>query len=707
MALSYLFGITIFLSSYLLFQVQLIVGKHLLPWFGGTSSMWTACMLFFQAMLLAGYGWAHFIGSKATRNKQALLQGLVLSAAIAALVIQYVSWNAPVLPVLGYEGGAAHHPVLRILTTLITAIGLPYFMLSTNSTLLQKWYFLRQNRSPYRLYAISNAGSFIGLISYPFILERLTNANTQAVIWFLLFLCYSALHLSIMVSMARRPHSDVPPGNIASEPEKKKHPKERMPFRQALVWIVLAATASTALLAFTNQITQEIAVIPFLWVIPLSIYLATFIVAFSAPGFYNRGFFGVLLGLFSLFVVFSLIRAKTVPVIVQITGFNITLFVICMICHGEVSLKKPEPKHLTSYYLCIAFGGVLGGLFVTLIAPAIFNGYWELHLSLVACAVLFAFLSGETSSKRRKRKKRSPAYYLFPASLVLVLLLHPVYYYRDSIYSQRNFYGVVRVEQKEVRDPASTVRFLMDGITTHGFQFTEKKYQWLPTCYYGRQSGVGLALAAHPLKKAGGNISVGAVGLGIGTVVAYGHQGDTYDFFEINPKVIALAEGERGLFTYLENARSAYRIIHGDGRISLEKMRDANEESMGRYDVLILDAFSSDSVPTHLLTEEAFSLYLELLKSDGIMAFHTSNRTLAVAWIVIQQAMNAGYPSAVIIAEGDKYSFASEWVLVTQNRAFLSLPDIEENIVPYEVFSQRYDIHLWTDQYSNLFEILK
>ena len=705
--LTYLIGITIFLSSYLLFQVQLVIGKHLLPWFGGASSMWTACMLFFQAMLLAGYGWAHLIGSKTKRNRQVLLQALVLAAAIAVLVLQYVSWQVPVLPGYAYGEGVAHYPVLRIFATLLVSIGLPYFILSTTGTLLQKWYFYRRNRPPYRLYAVSNAGSFIGLISYPFIFERVMSTDTQAQMWFILFLCYGILHFGIMVSITGKPFGDTPQGDNSPDPAKKEKTTGRISFREALVWTALAATASAALLAFTNQITQEIAVIPFLWVIPLSIYLLSFIISFSAPGFYRRRIFGVLLGLLSLFVVFSLIRAKTVPVMVQIAVFNITLFVVCMICHGEVSLKKPEPEHLTGYYLSIALGGALGGIFVTVIAAALFNGYWELHMSLIACAALFAHLSGEKGGKRGQKAKRSPAYYLFPGGLAVILVLHPLYYYRDSVYSQRNFYGVVRVEQKKVKDPPSTVRFLMDGITTHGFQFTEEEYQGVPTCYYGRQSGVGLALREHPTTRAGENISIGAVGLGIGTVASYGKRGDTYDFFEINPMVIELAEGKRGFFTYLKNTESQYRIITGDGRVSLERMKGRAENPDPRYDVLILDAFSSDSVPTHLLTEEAFALYLDVLKPDGIMAFHTSNRTLAVAWIVIRQAMNAGYPSAVIITEGDRYSFASEWVLVTRNREFLALPDVSENIVPYEVFSRRYDIHLWTDRYSNLFEILK
>ena len=707
MFLKYFFGFTIFLSSYLLFQVQLIIGKHILPWFGGVSSVWTTCMLFFQAGLLLGYGWAHTLTLKTKIKNQGLLQGMILFASVLLITVQYIIWQVPILPVNHYSKGVIFFPAFRIFIILLISIGLPYFVLAATSTLLQSWYFSIQNRSPYWLYAVSNAGSLIGLICYPFIIERFTSIDTQAEIWFILFICYFIVQLSIIVSVSKKSMSTKGMHETNTDHARKSENTSTILFKDYLIWILLAATASTSLLAFTNQVTQEIAVIPFLWVMPLSIYLITFIITFSSRGIYKREIFGVLLGIFSLFIVFTLIRVKTVPVMVQIILFTCSLFVVCMICHGEIARRKPKPEHLTNYYLSIAFGGVLGGIIVTLIAPAIFNGYWELHLSLLACAVLFTYLIKEDRDKRAHVKYLSLMYYLLPGFLAVILFLHPVHYYKDSIFSQRNFYGVVRVEKRRVNNPPSAVRFLLHGITTHGFQFTEKEYQKIPTCYYGKQSGAGLALEKHPVKLVGKNITVGAIGLGIGTVAAYGQEGDTFDFFEINPLINKLAEGEKGFFSYLKDTKGEYRIITGDGRLSMEQMKNGEISLKEKYDVLILDAFSSDSVPTHLLTEEAFALYLEVLKRDGIMAFHTSNRTLSVAWIVIQQAINVNLPSAVIITSGDKYTFDSEWVLVTRNEEFLSLSEVSENIVPYDIFSQQYDLHLWTDRYSNLFEILK
>jgi hypothetical protein len=487
--------------------------------------------------------------------------------------------------------------------------------------------------------------------------------------------------------------------------------KTAVTLKEQVLWIFLAATASMALLAFTNQVTQEVAVVPFLWVVPLSMYLITFILSFSAITVYRRDIYGVLLGVLSLLVVYVLIEARTVPVTLQLLLFLCTLFVICMICHGEISRRKPAPEYLTRYFLLIAIGGAIGGLFASLIASAVFNGYWELHLSILACAGVLMYLVREsarsTLADKESRSKVAVGFYLPVVLLAIVLSIHPVRYYRDSIYAQRNFYGVIRVEKKHVMNPRSDVHFLMHGITTHGFQFIDKKYRSMPTCYYGEQSGVGLALEMHPLRLSGNTLQVGVVGLGIGTVAAYGRAGDGFDFIEINPAVTSLAEGTRGYFSYLENTEAEYRTLTGDGRRVLEQMRKGSIPLEDKYDVLILDAFSSDAVPVHLLTAEAFDLYLDVVKRDGIVAFHTSNRTLAVSWEVIRQAMHKEIPSAVIITDGGTYTFGSEWVLVTRNESFLAIPEVSENLVPYDAFGRQYDVHLWTDRFSNLFEIIK
>lgn len=365
---------------------------------------------------------------------------------------------------------------------------------------------------------------------------------------------------------------------------------------------------------------------------------------------------------------------------------------------------------MTVYFLCIAIGGVFGGVFVTVFAPLIFNGYWELHISLVACVLLILSVIRKEKEGVKGSKKiliKRALYYVPVLLLAAILVLHPLQYHRNSVFSDRNFYGAIRVERKKVKKPPSNVHFLMYGITTHGFQFTENEYRDVPTCYYGAQSGAGIALLNHPNKLAGKGLKVAAVGLGIGTVAAYGQEGDFFHFIEINPKIIDLAEGKNGYFTYLADTEANYEILTGDGRLVLEQLTITGIAPPDRYDVLILDAFSSDAVPIHLLTKEAFALYFNVLKDDGILAAHTSNRTLAVAWVIIKQAMDEHIPSAVIITDGNPYTFSSEWTLITNNASFLKLPDVAENIVPYELFAKRYRLHLWTDRYSNIFEIIK
>jgi len=705
--IAFFFGLNIILSSFLLFQIQLIVAKNLLPWFGGVSSVWTTCMLFFQVLLLLGYGWSYTLASKLKLKRQVALHGLVLLATIAFVVFQYVNWTVAVLPPDRFFLKAPDRPELAILFILSVTIGPVFFLLSTTSTLLQTWFHRIMARSPYKLYALSNAGSMIGLLSYPFIIERVASLHRQAQTWFFGYLLYCLVFILIAGLVFMRSGNGKQPSDVSDHvPETLSPPASRTRFS----WILFAAIATTALIAFTNQISQEIAVIPFLWVMPLSVYLLTLIIAFSGNGNYPRKLFGILLVVLSIVMSISLIKAKAFSYMIQILLFLATLFVVCMICHGELVRRKPKPAHLGSYYLFIASGGALGGIFAGIIAPVVFNGYWELHVSLAACAFLFFDIVRKEKREtlnRGARGNRRLIYYAPPALVALALISHIVYYHSNSIFSRRSFFSVIRVEEKTVKNPPSRVRFLMHGITTHGFQFTEEQYRSVPTCYYGTQSGAGLSLMKHPKRTEETRLSVGAVGLGIGTISAYGRPGDNFDFFEIDPYISELAMGKKGLFSYLEKCKADYTIINGDGRISLERMVKAGVSSEGIYDVLVLDAFSSDSVPTHLLTREAFALYFQVLKDDGILAVHTSNRTLAVAWIVIRQAMEVNIPSAVIITEGDKYTFSSEWVLVTSNEEFLALPEVSLNMVPYDLFSKRYHIHLWTDEYSNLFEIVK
>ena len=706
-----LFGIGIFISSFMLFQVQLVLSKFILPWFGGAPSVWTTCMLFFQVFLLAGYSLPHLINVNSTRKRQIPVYLTLLLLSIGVLIWQLLSWGIPLLPstdslFASFLQAGVDHPVAYILLLLSISVGLPYLLLSTTSPLLQSWYHRVKNRPPYRLYSLSNAGSLIGLVSYPFLIERLMDLEMQAKVWFSLFVLYAVILLSIILITARTIARNS--GKENTHLKGGQFVQRRVSASEALLWIGLAATASTALLAFTNQMCQEISVIPFLWVLPLSLYLVSFIITFSENNIYRQNIFAFVFAVLSLVTTISLIKAKTFPVLLQIALFSCTLFSLCMICHGELAHRRPHPERLTSFYLCIAVGGALGGLFVNFVAPVLFDSYWELHLSMLSCALFLLFLilkERRTRLRTGHPRMRRVLLISVPAALTALLAVHSIQYHENSILSLRNFYGVLRIEEKRVKKPPSDIRFLMHGITTHGFQFTKENLQNIPTCYYGRQSGVGIGLMNHPLRNNNKALRVGAVGLGIGTIASYGQSGDSFTFYEINPQVIDLAKGKDGYFTFIPKSEAEVTIIPGDARLSLE--RDMGHSDEGLFDILVLDAFSSDSVPVHLLTREAFDLYFKSLRQGGLIAVHASNRTLAIAWIVIRQAIHRGVPSAVLITPGDIYTFSAEWVLITDNRELLALPELAENLVPTDLFMKTYPISLWTDKFSNLFEIVK
>ena len=733
------FAFIAFINSFLLFQVQLVIGKFILPWFGGVPAVWTTSMMFFQVMLLLGYAFSRLVRTGRTMLGAFVPVLTVLS--IGLLVYQYALRGAPALPAPFFKPHGADTPVLKILAMLTVTVGLPYFTLAAASPLLQTWYYALEKRSPYHLYGISNFGSLAGLLSYPFLVERVMDVQSQSRLWFFGFLLNGALVSAVALVVlaranARRSGEERAPANshrgvpaqtpvkargeaLAQTPAQARKRSaagdyERPPsMRSRLLWVALAAVASLSLLAFTNQICQEIAVIPFLWALPLALYLLSFILTFGRKRIYDRKIFGIAFAALAFATGAVLVKAKGFPVLGQVALFSCTLFAICMICHGELSRRAPHPSRLASFYLSIALGGAAGAVFVNLAAPLIFSGYWELHLSVFAAALLLSSLilrEGRLEHGAGPRIRgfsiKKAFVFSLPPLIAACLGLSPLQYYRNSVSSFRNFYGVLRVEEKEVETPRSGIFFLMHGITTHGFQFTREDLRSTPTCYYGRQSGVGLAFTKHPNRSSGNPLKVGAVGLGVGTVAAYGREGDIFDFYEINPKVVDLALGSGGYFDFLAASGARIGTERGDARLLIE--REAGEGKKHKYyDLLVLDAFSSDSIPVHLLTREAFSLYARILKDDGIIAVHTSNRTLAIALQVLRQAFHAGFPAAVLLTPGDDFSFRAEWVIATKNERFLSEPEMARNLIDPRLFARKYPLSLWTDRHSSLFEIVK
>jgi len=677
------YAATIFLSAFLLFQVQLILAKMILPWFGGSAAVWTACMLFFQVVLLFGYFYADGLIRFLKPGTQALLHVSLLGACLFLL---------PILPAGGWKPASAQDPTLRILALLAATVGLPYLLLSTTSPLLQAWY-VRTHRGamPYRLFALSNAGSMIALLSYPAVVEPFFAVRRQAQGWSAAFLVF----ILLCAAVALRGRKDGPAQADEVPAEAGAKPGRGM----RILWMALAACASTLLLAVTNHLTQNVAAIPFLWVLPLSLYLLSFILCFSGEGRYRRSAYLPLLALALGGMSFLLSKGQeTAKLSILIPLFSGGLFVCCMVCHGELAEMKPHPRHLTSYYLMISLGGAVGGIFVGVIAPYGFRGYYELPAGIAACAALSLVvlwrLRPPGSLKRRWRTAGLALAAIYTVGLAGLLAWQVRETTRDARVLARNFYGGLRVNDSGPAQESGTMRTLVHGTITHGRQFLSPARRRQPTTYYGPRSGVGLALLD---RGRGTPRRVGIVGLGAGTIAAYGRRGDTYRFYEINPLVIRLADTE---FSYLRDSGAKVDVVPGDARLSLEI------EPPQDFDVLAVDAFSGDSIPVHLLTREAFDLYFRHLKENGILAVHVSNKYLDLKPVVRRAAETMGKGAVVVDTEDDDGNgiYGSTWILVSGDRRWFDRPAIKEAGKP---IAGKEDVRLWTDDYSNLFRILK
>lgn len=657
----------------------------ILPWFGGSAAVWTTCMLFFQVVLLFGYLYADGAVRRLRPKAQAVLHVLLLAASILVL---------PIVPGLAWKPTGAEDPALRILLLLLATVGLPFLTLSATSPLLQAWYARTyQGAVPYRLFALSNAGSMLGLLSYPVLVEPFLPVHRQAMAWsagFVVFcmLCAVAALRSAGKGIVASPN-EAPPEEVTAKPG----PGIR------LLWMALAACASILLLAVTNHLTQNVAAIPFLWVLPLSLYLLTFILCFSGEGRYRRIVYLPLLAAALGGMCFLLSEGyETTRLSILIPVYAGGLFVSCMVCHGELAAQKPHPRHLTSYYLMISLGGAAGGIFVGLVAPYGFRGYFELPAGLSACAVLaLAILYRLRSSSVLWNRWRSAG--LLSAAVGALVLIAVLGWQiredtRDARLMVRNFYGGLRVDDSAPEDGPGAMRTLVHGTITHGRQFLSPSLRRRPTAYYGPSSGVGLALRAGGRKRPR---HIGVVGLGAGTIAAYGKPGDRYRFYEINPLVIRLADTE---FSFLRDSGAEVEVVLGDARLSMES------EPRQEFDLLAVDAFSGDSIPVHLLTREAFEVYFRHLKKDGILAVHVSNKYLDLNPVVLLAAQSMGKEAVMVDTEDEPETacYGSTWVLMAGRRAISGMPALARAGKP---LAARASVRLWTDEYSNLFRILK
>jgi protein-L-isoaspartate O-methyltransferase len=582
----------------------------------------------------------------------------------------------------------------HILLLLLACLGLPYLVLSATGPLLQAW-FSKANPgvSPYRLYALSNIGSLLALLVYPFVLEPQLARQAQANWWSVGLALYAGLAGWCGYKVWKSAGADTKAA-IADDAE------EAPSTSRQLLWLALPACGVMLLLAITNKICQDIAVVPFLWVLPLSLYLLSFIISFDSPRWYHRGFWLPLLAALLGMVLYNLDQAESHPDITPLATLYLgTLFVACMVCHGEVFRLRPGASRLTGYYLSISAGGAAGGLFVALVAPFVFPDYFELHLALfLTAALVLAVLRLDTSCFLQQGRGRW--------GWAVLLLLLPGFAYglfdvaktslSGSLTVTRGFYGVLKVNDNDASSPELHHLTLQHGATIHGLQYLAPEKRTEPSSYYTSTSGVGRLLRAH---KPTGDRRIGAVGLGCGTLAAWGRKGDTFRFYEINDDVARLATST---FTYLKDSKAKTELVMGDARLRMEGEPDQ------QYDVIILDAFSSDAIPVHLLTLEAFATYQRHLKPDGAIVVHVSNRYLDLHPVVYRIAEKIGFPAITIddndTAFEDAGFYGSDWIILSRNRDLLQQPlllDVTKETVEFPAH-----VMYWTDERSDLLSIL-
>lgn len=694
-----LFALTVLVSSFLLFLVQPIIAKQIVPWFGGSAAVWTTCLAFFQMVLLAGYAYSDVVQRLKPKAQSMLHLALLVISLLALPIVAGDHWKPT-----GEED-----PFWRILGLLFVTIGLPYFMLSTTGPLIQSW-FAREQKDPavarraYRLFALSNFGSLMGLLAYPFVIEPWVSTQLQATIWSAFYGLFVLLTGAVALRAMRHPaamltHGATPSDTTEFSAEEVHGVKPVI--ADLMLWFSLSGLATILLLSISSHITQNVASIPFLWVVPLSLYLLTFVVAFEGRGgrgWYLRETMMLPALLLAGFMAWGLVTDHGIlDIDIAIPLYLAGLFLACLFCHGELAAAKPHPRFLTRFYFVIALGGAAGGVFVSLIAPRVFSSYWELPLALMLIGFLGIWVA--------LRQGKGPLQKVFVGGSLVSLVVCGYYagaYQRESasgsIYASRNFYGTLKITDREYPGGIEPVRRLIHGVILHGLQDLNLDYRHEATTYYGESSGVGIAIRHYANAQPNG-IRVGVIGLGVGTLARYGRRGDYYRMYEINPTVIDVAQS---YFSYIKDSQATVSFAQGDARLVLER------EPAQQFDLLVIDAFSSDSIPIHLMTREALSVYRRHLSPNGVIVFHVTNRYLDLAPVVQQLANQAGLSAALVsddpVVDPRGTLALSDWVLVTNNTGLLANPEVvmkRHRVNPIPGLSP------WTDDFNNLFRVLK
>jgi len=752
------FAIAIFTSAFLVFQVQLLLGKEILPFFGGASAVWTVCVLVFQLLFLAGYGYSHGLAGRLSLRRQVIVHGALLAtSAILLAVLGYIR-SAPIGPGANWRPNPEANPSWAIAQFLISAIGLPFFLLSATSPLMQHWFAqVAPKGSPYRLYALSNVGSLLGLLSYPFLVEPHLGLGAQGWAWvsgyglFLICYCFSARRVVHSAASALPKRPSIPDFRPSGAP---------VPWVHGLRWIGLAACASILLLATTNLVCQDIAVNPFLWVLELSLYLLSFIVCFESDRWYRSDIFHPLFVVTVAFVILVSLPNARYSFLLQLAAYSALLFAGCMVCHGEAARTRPTTESLTAFYLCIATGGAVGGIVVSLFAPWMFPNYWEYPLGVLGCLAVLLFVSaGQASSwwfngrpslallilagvvllapivsasiwkqaaglpyslspyaaavlvaaaalryvmeRHAPRAAQSPAFVRNVSRIALALVTAGLVIpqkaaFYHAIATSRNFYGVLSVVSVEPENYLA----LRHGNIVHGFQYQDPQRARLVTGYYGPHSGANIAIRnwpQHPMR-------VGLVGMGVGTLAALAQSGDVYRFYDINPDVYKMSTGPHPYFTFLRDSAGRMEVVQGDARLSLEQ--EAGRGDYGNFDVLVLDAFSGDAIPMHLLTHEAFSLYARHLRGPAsVIAVHISNLTIDLRPVIAGIARDFGFHAlrfnAPLLAGPLSQS---DWILLSRDPATLTGNEMAQQSEPFPAGTRPI---FWTDDYCDLLHLIR
>lgn len=751
LGITILFAFSSFLSAFLLFQVQLIVSKYILPWFGGSAAVWTTSMLVFQLLLLAGYLYSHIVSTRLSPSVQTKLHIGLLGAAFLLIIALSFIWPSAITPGTGWKPLENSSPARDVAVIILVCSGIPFFVLSTTGPLLQSWFArLGGDTRTYKLYSVSNLGSLLGLLTFPFLIEPTLRMKHQGVLWSILFCVFVSGGVLCAVRALEADHHEVekPVANLVRT--------ETSPFAYSL-WFLLAACASALLLASTNLLCQEVTTVPLLWVLPLSLYLLTFILCFDHPRWYKRAIFHPLFAVTLFLTCASLAFERPFAQMLALPGL---LFLACMICHGELVGLKPGLRQLTSFYLTISAGGAAGGIFVGVIAPRIFTSFAEYQLSLVLCVILIlvtlifdrnswifrsdilrpvmitvgAMIAGYAGARWMPEiaklledlrfypvvllvgiivgmgafimKSAGPVenrgFRFVQIQVACVALLAFAALYRSAqprpgLYlSARSFYGIVRVFRQQ------GAAALMHGMTVHGLQLDPPDDR-IPTAYYGVDSGIGVVLRNNPKRSVEpGTLRIGVVGLGVGTLAAYGHPGDYIRYYEIDPNVVKLSSGPQPVFTYIRDSAAQISIKLGDARLSLEQ--EAAKGERQRFDVLVLDAFSGDAIPVHLLTKEAFETYWQHLDPEGgIVAVHITSKHVNLMPVLQGVSEHFKTESRITCNMGDGPVFSSCWVLLSHRSDLSTIPGLQQITGR---MNQDISPRLWTDDYSDIFRII-